>query len=38
MLGIPSVFMVFFLGVPVGRAIYTSLTNYALSGPQAAHP
>jgi multiple sugar transport system permease protein len=38
MLGIPSLFMVFFLGVPVGRAIYTSLTNYALSGPQAAHP
>jgi multiple sugar transport system permease protein len=38
MLGVPSLFMLFFLGVPVGRAIYTSLTNYALTGPNAAHP
>lgn len=38
MLGIPTAFMLFFLGVPTGRAVYTSLTNYALTGPQAAHP
>jgi multiple sugar transport system permease protein len=38
MLGIPTAYMLFFLGVPTGRAVYTSLTNYALTGPQAAHP
>lgn len=38
MLGAPTAFMAFFLGVPVARAIYTSLTNVALTGPQAAHP
>jgi multiple sugar transport system permease protein len=38
MLGVPTLFMAFFLGVPVGRAIYTSVTNYALTGPDAAHP
>ena len=37
MLGIPTAFMLFFLGVPTGRAVYTSMTNYALTGPQAAH-
>lgn len=38
MLGLPTAFMLLFLGYPTGRAVYTSLTNYALTGPQAAHP
>ncbi len=38
MLGIPTLYMAFFLGVPVARGIYTSLTNFALTGPGAAHP
>ena len=29
--------MAFFLGYPVGRAIYISMTNLAVTGPQAAH-
>lgn len=38
LLGIPTLYMAFFLGVPVVRAIYLSFTNLALTGPAAAHP
>jgi multiple sugar transport system permease protein len=37
LLGLPSAYMAFFLGYPVLRAIYLSMTNLALTGPQAAH-
>ena len=38
LLGLPSLYMAFFLGYPVVRAIYLSMTNLGLTGPQAAHP
>jgi multiple sugar transport system permease protein len=38
LLGIPTVYMGFFLGYPVAKAIYLSFTNLALSGPGAASP
>jgi multiple sugar transport system permease protein len=37
LLGVPTLYMAFFLGYPVARAIYLSMTNLALTGPQAAH-
>lgn len=37
LLGIPTGYMAFFLGVPVVKAIYLSFTNLGLTGPQAAH-
>lgn len=37
LLGVPTGFMAFFLGVPVVKAIYLSFTNLGLTGPQAAH-
>ncbi len=37
-LSIPSVVILFFLGLPVAWGIYISFTNLALTGPQAAHP
>jgi multiple sugar transport system permease protein len=38
LLGIPTAYIAFFLGVPIVKAIGLSLTNLALTGPQAAHP
>jgi multiple sugar transport system permease protein len=38
LLGIPTAYIAFFLGVPIVKAIGISLTNLALTGPQAAHP
>lgn len=38
LIGIPTLFMAFFLGVPVVRSIYLSFTNLALTGPAALHP
>ena len=38
MLGVPTAYMLLFLGYPTGRAVYTSLSNYALTGPLAARP
>lgn len=38
LLGIPTLYMVFFLGVPIVKAIDLSFTNLALTGPQASHP
>jgi multiple sugar transport system permease protein len=37
LLGLPTLYMGFFLGYPIARAIYLSMTNVALTGPQAAH-
>ncbi len=37
-LSIPSVVILFFLGVPVAWGIYISLTNLALTGVDALHP
>jgi multiple sugar transport system permease protein len=37
LLGIPTAYMAFFLGVPVVKAIYLSFTNLGLTGPDAAH-
>jgi multiple sugar transport system permease protein len=38
LLGIPTAYMAFFLGVPVVKAVYLSFTNLGLTGPNAAHP
>jgi multiple sugar transport system permease protein len=37
LLGIPTGYMAFFLGIPVVKAIYLSFTNLGLTGPTAAH-
>jgi multiple sugar transport system permease protein len=38
LIGVPTIFMAFFLGAPVVRAIEISLSNRSLTGPLALHP